>query len=468
MQEQLEREEKWTVDGDFALPRIDDLMSGAEVHTDTVELASTYYDTNDYDLRAHGIVMRLRNGDTDAGWQVKLPNRRGRLELCWPLSDTLPVELAHALDGAALGKPMASVVTIRTDRRRHRVTSGGILRFELADDAVRASSGESLLAWRELEVELGPDVSAFPKKLRRRLRASGAQRSVYPSKLAHATGMPSPRVLSAAAGALADYLDEQVDQVMLGDVELRRRQDPIHDTRVAIRRIRSVLRVFKRELTLPAEDFDGELKWFAAALGDVRDAQVQQRRFAAALSALPGELILGPVRSRVRSDLQAIEFPAREAVDDAMHTTRYLDILTELRRWRTDPPIAADVPAKRLRHLARRASRKTDRRLAHAVDSEDPDLLHRARKAAKRARYAAELVAPLDATAKKRRKQHKKTQSVLGDYQDTVVATATLRRMAAAGTNAGENGFTYGLLYAREQRRAADCRTQARTLAMPK
>jgi inorganic triphosphatase YgiF len=63
MQEQLEREQKWTVDGDFALPRIDDLMRGADVHGDTVELDSTYYDTSDYDLRAHGIVMRLRNGD---------------------------------------------------------------------------------------------------------------------------------------------------------------------------------------------------------------------------------------------------------------------------------------------------------------------------------------------------------------------------------------------------------------------
>ena len=100
MQEQLEREQKWTVDGDFALPRIDDLMSGADVHTDTVELDSTYYDTSDYDLRAHGIVMRLRNGDTDTGWQVKLPSGSGRLELRWPLSDTLPDELARALDGA--------------------------------------------------------------------------------------------------------------------------------------------------------------------------------------------------------------------------------------------------------------------------------------------------------------------------------------------------------------------------------
>ena len=466
MHAQLEREDKWAVDRDFALPRIDDLITGVEVQTDTVELTSTYYDTSDYDLRAHGIVMRSRDGDTDTGWQVKFPTDNGRLELRWPLSDTLPGELTRALDGAALGKPIASVVTIRTSRRRYRVTSDGVLEFELVDDTVRASRGESLLAWRELEIELGPDVSVAPRKLRRRLRAAGARRSAYPSKLAHATRMPAPRALPAAAGALADYLNDQVDQVMLGDVQLRQGQDPIHDTRVAIRRIRSVLRVFKRELRLPAADFDGELKWIAGVLGNVRDAQVQLCRFAAALDELPDELILGPVRSRVRSDLQAVELPARSAVDDAMSTTRYLDILTELRRWRTDPPVEADVARKTLRRRARRASQKAQRRLETALGGDDPDLLHRARKAAKRARYAAELVAPIDPTAKRRRKRHKKIQSVLGDYQDTVVATAALRRLASiAGTAPGENGFTYGLLYARERRTAADCCTQARELA---
>ncbi|MDT5070225.1 MAG: hypothetical protein QOK02_6380, partial [Mycobacterium sp.] len=50
-------------------------------------------------------------------------------------------------------------------------------------------------------------------------------------------------------------------------------------------------------------------------------------------------------------------------------------------------------------------------------------------------------------------------------HQDTVVAIEALRRLAiAAGTTAGENGFTYGLLYAREQRIAEDSRAAARTL----
>ena len=46
-----------------------------------------------------------------------------------------------------------------------------------------------------------------------------------------------------------------------------------------------------------------------------------------------------------------------------------------------------------------------------------------------------------------------------------MVAADLLRRMAlASGTTAGENGFTFGLLWAREQRIADDCRQQAREM----
>ncbi|MCW2731854.1 MAG: hypothetical protein JWR13_2670 [Mycobacterium sp.] len=467
MEELMEREGKWAVDHAFTLPDLDDVTFHAEVQSDTVELASTYYDTRDFDLRAHGIVVRRRDGDDDTGWQVKLPSGDGRLELHWPLSDSPPPELSRILTGAALGKELTNAATIRTLRRRHRVSAEGKLRYEIADDTVRASMGSELLAWREVEVELGPGTKMVPKKLRRRLRAAGARPSTYPSKLAHATGMPAPSALPKAAAAVRAYLDQQIDQIMAGDVDLRRQRDPIHDTRVAIRRVRSTLRVFKKVLHAPP-GLDDELKWFAGLLGEVRDAQVQQRRFAEAVDALPEELVLGPVRSRIRSDLQAIELPARKTVDQAMDSARYLDILAVLRQWRTDAPIDDDLGPKVLRKLAIKASRKAERRLDRALVAGDPVLLHRARKAAKRARYAAELVAPVHSAAKRRRKQHKRVQSVLGDHQDTVVAAAALRRMAvAAGTAPRENGFTFGLLYSREQRIAEERRCEAKGLRRP-
>ena len=195
-------------------------------------------------------------------------------------------------------------------------------------------------------------------------------------------------------------------------------------------------------------------------LGEVRDCQVQQERLGAALDGLPDELVLGPVRARLGNELKAVELPARDAVDEAMNSPRYTRLMAQLQGWRHRAPFPRWVEADAVSRLAKKAQRKARRRLATALAADDPDLLHRARKAAKRARYAAELMQPIDAKAAKRDRRHfKHIQSVLGDHQDTVVAMSWLRRVGvAAGTTEGENGFTFGLLYGREQALGAECR----------
>lgn len=85
--------------------------------------------------------------------------------------------------------------------------------------------------------------------------------------------------------------------------------------------------------------------------------------------------------------------------------------------------------------------------------------MHRARKAAKRARYAAELLRPLG-HGRKQARRHKRVQVLLGDLQDAVVAAATLRRLVS-GVPAAESGFTLGLLYAGERRTARRLRRRA-------
>ena len=339
-----------------------------------------------------------------------------------------------------------------------------------ADDHVRASVDHRLLAWREIAVELGDAAPALPRRLADRLLKAGARPCPYPSKLARVS--PAVRTESAdetpAHRGLARYMTEQIDAIFDGDLGLRRGHDPIHDTRVAIRRLRSTLRVFGKLLdTSEVGNLDDELRWFAGLLGEVRDCQVQRRRFRNVLADWPPELVLGPVDSRINTELHSVQLQARRRVADAMNSTRYLDILTILQRWRNTPPVAKPPTVKALKKRARRAGRKADRRLAAAIRAGDGDLLHRARKAAKRARYAAELVGPVDKpkSAKKTVKHYKRIQRILGEHQDSVVASDTLRRLAiTAGTTAGENGFTYGLLYAREQQAAEAARNRSREL----
>ena len=60
-------------------------------------------------------------------------------------------------------------------------------------------------------------------------------------------------------------------------MQLRRGHDPIHDTRVAIRRLRSTIRVFGKLVdSSAAGHLDEELKWFAGLLGEVRDRQARK------------------------------------------------------------------------------------------------------------------------------------------------------------------------------------------------
>jgi CHAD domain-containing protein len=470
MEEVLERELKFDVDEHFAVPRIGDVVPDTVVERSTVKLCSAYFDTADGDLQSHGITLRRRDGDDDVGWQLKVPGAEGRIEIRTGLTEAPPQELVDALTGVRLGKPLIEVATIRTARDRYRTVEpeGHRLCAEVDDDHVRASVDHRLLAWRELEIELGDGSPAVARRLAKQLTEAGARPSRHPSKLARACGFarPQPAADTAAGQALVNYLTRQIDGVFAGDLGLRRGNDPIHDTRVAIRRLRSTVRVFGKLLQRDiVADIDEELKWFAGLLGEVRDRQVQRNRFHKALNRLPSELVMGPVHGRITTDLQSEQLRARGQVTEAMDSRRYLDLLARLNRWRTDPPLAGPPSLNALYKRARRAERKADQRLDEAIRTPDDTMLHRARKAAKRARYAAELRTPLDKSAKKTVKRYKRIQTVLGDHQDGVVASATLIRLArTAGTTVGENGFTYGLLYAREQQAAEAARGGVREL----
>ncbi|MDH2416900.1 CHAD domain-containing protein [Nocardioides sp. CER19] len=249
---------------------------------------------------------------------------------------------------------------------------------------------------------------------------------------------------------LTAYLRDQADAVLTGAARLPD-AEAIHATRVAARRLRSTVRVFAPLLRLAPADVaeaDEELRWYAGRLGEVRDRQVQRSRFSAALADLPADQVLGPVTSRIDGTLLAEQVHAEEELAKAMTSERYQAVQDLLQTWRREPPVD-EADARRLRKRARKAARKAERRLEEACASRADDDLHRARKAAKRARYAGELLRPLG-HGKKQRKRFKGIQRILGDLQDAVVAEATLRRLVS-GVPAGVSGFTFGLLHAHER-----------------
>jgi CHAD domain-containing protein len=486
---QREREDKYDVAAWFRIPDLADLVpAGGRIEHGRVHLDSRYFDTAERDLLANGVTLRRRSGDADTGWQLKVPEGKARSEIRVPDgSVAVPDELACLVRGVSLGRPLAEIARVRTERtvRRIRGSDESVV-IEVADDQVHAAAlgAEAVLTqWREIEVELGSGDEADLDGVRKRLVRAGARPSESSSKLARALDtQPDDEPATATCGrVVTDYLRRQHAELVAGDVALRQGSDAIHATRVATRRIRSILRIFGELFDQRrARHLDAELAWYANALGDVRDRQVQRVRFADAIQEMPDDFATGSVADDVDEWLEAEQHARRGRLHDALDSTRYLRLLRDVRMWATATPLTerADATPSALEHFTRRARRKAKKRIrqaaatAESASSGNDDAngqradrvdaaLHRARKAAKRARYAVELAAPVDRPkrAKKIVKRYKAIQDLLGGHQDAVVAAKLLRDHAAR--TATPPSLTYGLLYAREEATAQRTRDLA-------
>ncbi len=342
----------------------------------------------------------------------------------------------------------------------------------VADDVVTAEVETRETGWREWEVELAEGDSALLKAAAALLRGAGGRPSTARSKLARAVG---DRLTTADAEAAKTPGKQDaarvVVQARLRDqvAELRRR-DPlvrqdlpggVHKMRVATRRLRNALATHRplldRQVTEPVRD---ELKWLAGALGDARDAEMLQARLVEQLDRLARPTVRGPVRSRVKKDLGTEYRTALAAVVETLESDRYFALLERLDQLASTPPWTKkakrpvrDVLPKRVRHDWKRLKSRVDA-LADEPDAGTRSArLHEVRKAAKRARYAAEpLVDVYGKDAKRFVKAMKRIQSLLGEQHDTVAARIRLRSMADHAAEEGENAFTLGVLHAHEER----------------
>jgi CHAD domain-containing protein len=267
----------------------------------------------------------------------------------------------------------------------------------------------------------------------------------------------APSTLRELVGA---YLTEQCTVILDAEPALRSGENVVHVTRVAVRRLRSTIRVFGDLFDVArAGHLEDELVWWAGLLGAVRDLDILAEEMTAQLSELPPELVLGPVPSTIATEIAAERKTAMGVVLEAMDSERYRNLVALVHAWRDDPPwtAAADVPVEKIKGYVKRAEKKVRKRLAAAVAAREAgeegadELFHSARKAGKRHRYAVEAALPLwGAKAEKIVAARKDLQDVLGHHQDRAVSAAFLRELGGRlGVRCGVNGFTYGLLYAR-------------------
>ncbi|OCB58855.1 CHAD domain-containing protein [Mycobacterium vulneris] len=459
-----EIERKFAVTENTVSPSFEGLSAVAEVvRTGTQHLDAVYFDTPDRDLAAHRITLRRRTGGSDAGWHLKLPaGVDTRTEVRAPLgtaTDTVPEDLRDIVLAIVRDRPLSPVARISTQRSvevLHGDDGTGLAEF--CDDRVTASAvGGEEQRWREWELELltaeMPD--DLMDRLANRLADAGAEPAGHGSKLAKVLGTDTAPAPAPPADPVHRAIAEQIEALLVWDRAVRAdAYDSVHQMRVTTRKIRSLLQESKDAFGL---DDDGwvldELRALAAVLGVARDAEVLAERYQHALDEMPAELIRGPVRQRLVEGANRRYAAGWRRSLLAMRSQRYfrlLDALEELVNAEqpesadaSKSSVSIDAAYKRVRKAAKTAAAADSD--AEASAEEKDEALHRIRKGAKRLRYTAAATG-----ADKVSERAKTIQTLLGDHQDSVVSKAHLSTQADAAHAAGEDTFTYGLLYQQE------------------
>jgi CHAD domain-containing protein len=453
--EVVEQEHKYELDASKELPALEPAIGPTDrlERMGPVELDATYYDTEDGRLLRFGITLRQRSGGADAGWHLKVPGKDQwtRTEIRRPPGDPgvveIPDELADLVFAVTRDRPLIPVARLHTSRTVSRVIDPrGESVVEVADDRVAAErlSDRTTKIWREIEVEEREGGSAAAARIRSLLHDHAIEESKERSKVARVLA-ERPRVDSEPSedssrrDILRRRLTEQIAELIARDLDFRRGDDEaVHTMRVASRRLRSCLQTFAPELPrMRSRVLDGELHWLAFALGRARDAQVMRERLQREATKLLAPAQLASVRAVLDLRLDAEVGEARSALGDLLRSPRYgalLGVLDDYVEHLCKHRKKACGSAGLFKYVEREA-RRTRQRIAkgqRTTGTRRNVELHKARKSAKRTRYAAETVVSVaDKPAKRVVRRFEEIQELLGNRQDAVVERTLLASLAA-------------------------------------
>lgn len=439
----------------------DPLLAGAQ---SAERLASTYFDTADGVLARHGAALRLRLSGGGREQTLKLPDPGGAgVRRCeWtvearhgevPDPASFPAEPARVLADLLGNAALAPVLTTRIARRARRLRHGGSL-IEADFDLGTIEAGGRGEAVCELELELvdgetadlfrlarglplGPDLawSIASKSERGRALAAG----VGPvAVLARSPALDAGATTGAALAAIArECLGQVLGNYRL--VVLHGLPDAVHQTRVAIRRLRAAFSLFRA-------GFDPEgvarfaplWKAVAAALGPARDAQVLLARVEAGMDAAEA----------AQADLHRHLIDRRAAATDearaVLGAEAFQHLLIDFALWIEQGPVSAEAADQPFRDLAARVLARRRRGLAKAAGRLrkcDGEALHDLRIDIKKLRYGTQFTQSLfpgSARAAARwARDLRGLQEVLGEVNDLAVAERD-RVHLFAGLDAGE------------------------------
>ena len=439
----------------------------------SVKFHAIYFDTPHLDLSRRGIALRLRRegrrwvqavkgrGSTHGGLHARpeIETEVAEPMLDWRSLRTGPFgSIFRSPRLKARLQPLFS--TVFTRRRGELILPSGTV-VETALDQGEIRSGERAIPFCELELELKSGAAwrlfEFAVELARLFPLHGENRSKAERGYALFSGAPAgptkagsvPLAQTMTVGAAFQAIIwSSLEHLQANERGVLAAGDPeyLHQARVALRRMRSLLRVFAAALEKDeVESRLEELRWLARALGPARDWDVFVTE---TLPRLGEKLEEGPVREAVERTAARLRKNAGRTARRAIGSARYRCFVFGLAAWLTAS--ASGAPAQRKHAWSTRspavkfATATLERRfqkvrkLGRKIEGHSFAELHRLRIAIKKLRYAADFFSGLfpDNHARRMLRQLSSLQDILGEICDAAVALR-LGSVCSANLDAG-------------------------------
>jgi CHAD domain-containing protein len=444
-----------------------------------LRVLDTYLDTKDRLLMGAGVACRVRRQDDGQVWLTLKEmgaakgavHRREELELLLPADESgsrgafpvrgWPESPVRARVLQVVGrKRLIRLATVRQRRTIRPVAQDGHTVALLSLDEVQVRAGGAVERFAEVEVELtGRGANGGLNRLASCLEREWGLRPETRSKLERAVALVDARPKTVAsrkglgidpAASMAEaarrILRKQLNRMVAHERGARDGRDieELHDMRVAVRRMRAALRVFRRYLDTTAyKPFRKALRRTGRILGMVRDLDVFMEKAQRYLDGLPEER-----RSELDPLLaawQTAHAGARKGMLDLLDSKGHAQFKKAFARFLATAgagaPPETDVP---LPHRVREAvpllvvgSYAAVRAYEGRVEGTNTPLprLHQLRIAAKRLRYTLEFFREiLPAEVEALIDRIKGVQEHLGNLQDAVVTCGILRDFLTWGT----------------------------------
>jgi triphosphatase len=461
----------------------------------TVTQVDTYADTPDWRIHRAGYSLRLRRkrGVSEAtlkSFGAPTNGLRRRREVTQTLStEDLPElrgsegPVADRIRAMAGRTSLAPLFEVRTRRHTFDLSLDGAPAGEVVLDetTIPLGDGNPPARLKRVEVEVA---EPFVEALSGFVQAMSDECGLHPATLSkYEAGLLSrglqpdrPPDLgstdidpSLSVGEVAFAVMRQHFEVFLArEPGTRLGEDPedLHDMRVASRRLRAAIALFREALPVRTIRLREELSWVAQALGAVRDLDVQIEQLEAWSDddLEQGSHALQPLHDLLEAERAEARAGLLTALDSARHA-RLVDGFTKLLRQgplRRSPvsraPIATVAPELLQRRY--RAVRKAGNRIGEGATAAE---YHKLRIRGKRLRYALEFLAevsPVDAGPLIKRLVA--LQDLLGTQQDAVVAAGRLRELATRdrGSLPPSTVFAMGAVAERYAQRGRDLRAR--------